>query len=409
MKRRRLNGKQPARNLFRDEDATEDSDRVSMDMEDLDMAMQFQNMDMADLQLPLDEVAETDVAEQHLSPVDGEVLADDSCPANRFAFLTQKTINQLLVSVLQSKSDEELHGLKIATVLGDVLATSGGKVTEEELADKRDDFIAAAMKQVPRELARRLVSTVQAKSKSEEMDEVQVVQIDSRTWQKAYLITVSGLSPTEAPTREELQRTMLKAFRDAEYTEGKVTHLAIFREPHKSGKLHFHVACCLSVRIRWLPWKRALLKHNINANFNHVELQGIAKQRARQYESMLKYCWVPSRAKPLCCLDPEPLLYHCNGRHPPLMDAIQGTLDAEAISLSIEQKFLQRAQGGKAGPGRFMVSRLRMWLRGIRGTSNYQVVPWGIETVVGVDWGWQVGHAFIAFQCLVRMHHPVAS
>ena len=288
MKRRRLNGKQPARNLFRDEDATEDADRVSMDMEDLDMAMQFQraDMDVADLQLPLDEVAETDVAEQQLSPVDGEVLADDSCPAHRFAFLTQKAINQLLVSVLQSKSDEELHGLKIATVLEDVLTTSGGKVTAEELADKRDDFIAAAMKQVPRELARRLVSTVQAKSKSEEMDEVQVVQIDSRTWQKAYLITVSGLSPTEAPTREELQRTMLKAFAAAEYSEGKVTHLAIFREPHKSGKLHFHVACCLSARIRWLPWKRALLKHNINANFNHVELQGIAKQRKRQYESV---------------------------------------------------------------------------------------------------------------------------
>ncbi|CAL1147609.1 unnamed protein product, partial [Cladocopium goreaui] len=182
-------------------------------------------MDVADLQLPLDEVAETDVAEQQLSPVDGEVLADDSCPAHRFAFLTQKAINQLLVSVLQSKSDEELHGLKIATVLEDVLTTSGGKVTAEELADKRDDFIAAAMKQVPRELARRLVSTVQAKSKSEEMDEVQVVQIDSRTWQKAYLITVSGLSPTEAPTREELQRTMLKAFAAAEYSEGKDIHL----------------------------------------------------------------------------------------------------------------------------------------------------------------------------------------
>ena len=91
-----------------------------------------------------------------------------------------------------------------------------------------------------------------------------------------------------------------------------MTHLAIFREPHKSGKLHFH-ACCLSARVRWLPWKRALLKHKINANFNHVELQGIAKQRQRQYESMLKYCWVPSRAKPLCCLDPEPLLYHCTG------------------------------------------------------------------------------------------------
>ena len=241
-----------------------------MDMEDLDVAIEFQraDMDVADLQLPLDEVADTDVAEQQLSPVDGEVLANDSCPAKRFAFSTQKAVNQLLVSVLQRKSDEELHGLKIATVFEDVLTTSGGKVTAEELADKRDDFIAAAMRQVPRELARRLVSTVQAKFKSEEMDEVQVVQIDSRTWQKAYLI------------------------------------------------------------IRWLRWKRALLKHKIKANFNHVELQGIAKQRQRQYESMLKYCWVPSRAKPLCCLDPEPLLYHCNGRHPPLMDAIQGVLDA---------------------------------------------------------------------------------
>ena len=150
---------------------------------------------------------------------------------------------------------------------------------------------------------------------------------------------------------------MLQAFREAGYSkETKVTHLAIFRETHRRGGVHFHIATCVSERCRWLPWKKALAKHGIAAHFQHIQIQGWAKHRKMQYQCMLRYCFVPTAKKPLASLDPEPLLYHCSGRHRPLIDAIQGELDAEAITLSVQEKFLQRAEHGKPGESRFQVS-----------------------------------------------------
>eukprot|EP00438_Fugacium_kawagutii_P029496 Skav222722 [mRNA] locus=scaffold2390:65155:66054:- [translate_table: standard] len=255
-------------------------------------------------------------------------------------------MSSLVVSVLQSKTDEELHRLKVSNGLKDVLAKSGGKVSEAELNLKRDDFISICMKLVPRELSRRLVATTQAKKDLSEPD-LKIVHIDFRTWQRAYFITVSGLDAASAPSREDIQSAMLKASEEAYGQETKVTHLAIFRERHQSGKIHFHIASQLSARCRWVPWKKALMKHSIVAHFNQIETCRL------QYQSMLRYCFVPTNHKPLEGLDQEPLLYHCDGRHPPLMDAIHGSLDAEAVSLSIQDKFLQR--GGRTS--RFMAPR----------------------------------------------------
>eukprot|EP00438_Fugacium_kawagutii_P029806 Skav231474 [mRNA] locus=scaffold1100:440184:441149:+ [translate_table: standard] len=321
MKRRRLNGKQPPWCLTWSPDQAPEAEVARQP--DGEEGAQLPYLEpaepdpCADVGEPVEPNPCADVAE----PVEPNPCADVGSEPRRFDILTQKVMSSLVVSVLQSKTDEELHRLKVSTVLKDVLAKSGGKVSEAELNLKRDDFIAICMKLVPRELSRRLVATTQAKKDLSEQD-LKIVHIDCRTWQRAYFITVSGLDTASAPSREDIQSAMLKASEEAYGQETKVTHLAIFRERHQSGKIHFHIASQLSARCRWVPWKKALMKHSIVAHFNQIETCRL------QYQSMLRYCFVPTNHKPLEGLDQEPLLYHCDGRHPPLMDAIHGSLDA---------------------------------------------------------------------------------
>ena len=212
------------------------------------------------------------------------------------------------------------------------------------------------MRWVPRVLSQRLLTAVRGKSATVESD-VKIAAIDQKTWQKSYLITLSGLGAATAPSHEEIKDSMLNSFRNAGYSsETKLTHLGIFRECHRNGDVHYHVCANLSARCRWLPWKKALAEQNIKAHFSQVQLEGTAKQRKLQYQCMLRYCFVPTAHKPLSSLDPEPLLFHCDGKHPPLLDAIQGQLDAEAVSLALQDQFLQRAQAGRHGPTRFLDS-----------------------------------------------------
>ena len=199
-------------------------------------------------------------------------------PTSRFDFSNQKTISSLVLAVLQSKTDQELH------ILADVLAKSDGKINERELTEKRDDFIAACMKLVPRELSRRLLTAVCGKPATVETD-VKVSAIDQKTWQKSYLITISGLGASTAPSHEEIKDSMLNSFRNAGFSnETKVTHLRIFRECHRNGDVHYHVCANLSERCRWLPWKKALAEQNISAHFSQVQLEGMARQRKLQYQ-----------------------------------------------------------------------------------------------------------------------------
>ena len=288
-------------------------------------------------------------------------LPEEEEPAPRFDFLSQKTINTLVRAVLEKKTEQELHSLTVATIMKDVLSVSTGQLTEEELNDKKDDFISAAMKLIPKELATRLVSAVKSKRVKAEADaHGKLVRIDSQTMQKSYFVTISGLPSSSAPSREELQQILLTAFQEAHYSTGiQVTHFAIFREPHVSGGLHFHCATSLSQRCRWVPWKKSLEKRNIAAHFSQIQLAETTKHRKQQYAYMLRYCFLPSAHKALGSLDPEPLLYHCDGRHPPLIDAIQGILDAEGVTTSLQEKFLQRVQAGKRGSTRFLETCLQ--------------------------------------------------
>lgn len=295
-------------------------------------------------------------------------LPEEEEPAPpRFDFLSQKTINTLVRTVLEKKTEQELHSLTVSTIMKDVLSVSTGQLTEEELNDKKDDFVSAGMKLIPKELATRLVSAVKNnRAKGEADAHGKLVRIDSQTMQKSYFVTISGLPSSSAPSREELQEILLTAFQEAQYsTDIQVTHLAIFREPHVSGGLHFHCATSLSQWCRWMPWKKSLEKRNIAAHFSQIQLAETTKHRKQQYSYMLRYCFLPSAHKALGSLDPEPLLYHRDGRHPPLIDAIQGILDSEGVTTSLQEKFLQRVQAGKRGSTRFLETCLQNLKQGI--------------------------------------------
>lgn len=295
-------------------------------------------------------------------------LPEEEEPAPpRFDFLSQKTINTLVRTVLEKKTEQELHSLTVSTIMKDVLSVSTGQLTEEELNDKKDDFVSAGMKLIPKELATRLVSAVKNnRAKGEADAHGKLVRIDSQTMQKSYFVTISGLPSSSAPSREELQEILLTAFQEAQYsTDIQVTHLAIFREPHVSGGLHFHCATSLSQRCRWVPWKKSLEKRNIAAHFSQIQLAETTKHRKQQYSYMLRYCFLPSAHKALGSLDPESLLYHRDGRHPPLIDAIQGILDSEGVTTSLQEKFLQRVQAGKRGSTRFLETCLQNLKQGI--------------------------------------------
>ncbi|CAK9035720.1 unnamed protein product, partial [Durusdinium trenchii] len=273
----------------------------------------------------------------------------DSC--DRWQLLGKYKTVQALVA---AETDEQLHSLRINVILADILAKAGGKVTMAELLQEKDDFISAAMTAVPKELSRRLLRAV----KKPPAAAGRLSQIDSQCVQKTYLLTFSNLDPINAPTREAILETVLRAFDTG--STACVTHACVFREQHGSGKWHFHVATALSEPCRWVGWKKQLVKAGYVAHFPNMAIEDHSKHRKMQYAHMLRYLWLPSEHKGLSALDKDPLLWCCGGRkHPPLLDAINGALDSAAVEEKVAERFLQRWAAGKRGPCKF--SDLELW------------------------------------------------
>ncbi|CAL1161192.1 unnamed protein product [Cladocopium goreaui] len=229
---------------------------------------------------------------------DGHENAD---AAIRWQLLSKyKAVQGLVAAVIREKSDEELHNISINIILDDIQAKASNKISMSELLEEKDEFVAATMSAVPKELSRRLLLAVnkpQAHAR-------RPAQIDSQCVQKTYLLTFSNLDPSNAPTRETILETVLQAFGAAGYgSDVCVTHACVFRETHGSGQWHFHG---------------------------------------------------------LSALDKDPLLWCSGGRkHPPLLDAINGVLDSTAIEEKVAERFLQRWSAGKRGPCKF--SDLELW------------------------------------------------
>ena len=286
---------------------------------------------------------------------DGHENAD---AAIRWQLLSKyKTVQGLVAAVIREKSDEELHNISINIILDDIQAKASNKISMSELLEEKDEFVAATMSAVPKELSRRLLLAVN----KPQAHAGRPAQIDSQCVQKTYLLTFSNLDPSNAPTRETILETVLQAFGAAGYgSDVCVTHACVFRETHGSGQWHFHVPTALSHPCRWVGWKKELSKAGYIAHFANMAIDDHSKHRKMQYAHMLRYLWLPSDKKGLSALDKDPLLWCSGGRkHPPLLDAINGVLDSTAIEEKVAERFLQRWSAGKRGPCKF--SDLELW------------------------------------------------
>ena len=99
-------------------------------------------------------------------------------------------------------------------------------------------------------------------------------------------------------------------------------------------------------------------------HFANMTVDDHSQHCRMQYAHMLPFLWPPSDKKGLSALDKEPLLW-CSGgqKHPPLLDAINGSLDSAAIEEKVAERFLHRWAAGKRGPCKF--SDLELWPIGV--------------------------------------------
>lgn len=171
-----------------------------------------------------------------------------------------------------------------------------------------------------------------------------------------------NLDPSNAPAREDILQIVLPACDAA----AAVTHASVFREPHGSGRWHFHVATALSEPS--LGWREkgtseswlctALCKHG----FGLMIIAGTPKCsmptccsafgcRVRRKVCQICQAWTKTH----CC----GALGFGSARNRHLLDAINGTLDSAAIEEKDAECFLQRYAAGKRGPCKS--SDLELW------------------------------------------------
>lgn len=346
MKRRRLFGKQSPPPCYSEISATEDHQAATAAEAD-----EESHAAAAGISLPEAANAEPEMAGDET----GDVGADT---APRWQMLGKyKTVQALVSAVIREKSDQQLHSLTVPVLFQDILAKANGKITMAELLQEKDEFVAATMVAVPKELSRRLIATVKMPKLAPGLP----TSIDSQCVQKTYLLTFSNMDPATAPTRQGILDVTLQTFDAAGYgSDVSVTHACVFREPHSNGQWHFHVAVALSVPCRWRGWQKEFVKAGFTPHFANIAVHDHSQHRRMQYAHMLRYLWLPSEKKGLSTLDKDPLLW-CSGgqKHPPLLDAVNGVLDSAAVEEKAAERFLQRWSAGKRGPCKF--TDLELW------------------------------------------------
>ena len=68
------------------------------------------------------------------------------------------------------------------------------------------------------------------------------------------------------------------------------------------------------------------------------------------YHGPLRYCALPSPAKPVAELDPSPRLWAASGTHPPLLEACEEPMTLRAIKAKREKAIIRASEEGKPDP-----------------------------------------------------------
>lgn len=116
--------------------------------------------------------------------------------------------------------------------------------------------------------------------------------------------------------------------------------MAVFLERHKNGEVHFHIALLADRCFRFAPFKRELLLKNGLATHWSCTHEG--------YASCVAYGYLPSPAKRVEELDPEPWAWAPEGKtHPPLAEASRAPVTSKAWAARRERDRKERAAEGK--------------------------------------------------------------
>ena len=185
--------------------------------------------------------------------------------------------------------------------------------------------------------------------------------------QRIYMITLphprqefastgERLIPPGSLSKPEVLERILDAFSQPIYTDARslmsgyfVKPLmgGVFREAHAPTpdgvETHDHLPFVAEASYRFLPVKRALLvRHGLASHWSPAKAG---------YHGFIRYLVMPSPPKkPLAALDPEPLLWHAEGVHPPLQDCVHPPITAAAWSAKRFKLEIKAAERGKADP-----------------------------------------------------------
>ena len=89
-------------------------------------------------------------------------------------------------------------------------------------------------------------------------DEFQKHELSKKFVRKTYLITYSRANESICPDRETFSRLILESFQKSK-SSAKVLQWAVFREPHKSKGIHYHMCIKFDRNQRWRCSKQHLL------------------------------------------------------------------------------------------------------------------------------------------------------
>ena len=181
--------------------------------------------------------------------------------------VNRKTLTRLIEELLKDRNLDRITFKDFVNELESALTLQPGGLDEWRM-----EIRTIVDKKVRKEMNRQLLESVKKKRKVAP----DTCQIKAAQTSQVLLVCLVTWTPSadEEVSREvvfERLRECLEASqvnRSAE-SRSSIEKCCVFREPHKSGKPHYHAALKLTGSTRWKPWKEALAStYSMVVNFS---------------------------------------------------------------------------------------------------------------------------------------------
>lgn len=194
-------------------------------------------------------------------------VGGDSDGGNAINPINKKTLSKVSEELLVGRDLDKITFRDFVNELESALTLQPGGLDEWRM-----EIRTIVDKKVRKEMNRQLLESVKKKRKIAP-DTCQIKAAQTSQVLLVYLITWTP-SADEEVSREvvfERLRECLEASqvnRSAE-SRSSIEKCCVFKEPHKSGKPHYHAALKLTGSTRWKPWKEALAStYSMVVNFS---------------------------------------------------------------------------------------------------------------------------------------------